>query len=299
MMFWIPVRCTLGALILALSLCSLTLFAQDEDPVYSGPQVGESVNSFDVQPLFPHGESATQPLQWSGENRLDTVVIVHKITRPGFGLLRTITRYVETLNEAARLRVVFLSADVQATQRWAQGARNALLDSAEYWVSVDGVEGPGSLGLNRHVELTVLIVEKTQVVANFALIQPSDSVDAPKVVEAIAKALGRTPPDVREIETWRGPAMARNARAPARPAAAGDEVDLRRLVGPVIQLDASDEAVEAAGLRVEAEAEKNQAFRDRLGQACQDIMKSGSIEKYGTPRAQQFLREWAEKYGGR
>ncbi|HMP80292.1 MAG TPA: hypothetical protein PKD54_12635, partial [Pirellulaceae bacterium] len=285
---WNGVWCALALIVVGTDMAC----GQDDDPVFSGPQIGEAMPAFDVKPLFRDADQTTTSLALGEKEGLHVALFVTEVTRPGFAVIRTISNYAGALGDRVHVQVVFLTSDIVAKQQWAQGARQILPKSAAYYVSPDGAEGPGTLGLNRHVELTVLLIRESKVVANFALVQPGDAVDSPIIIEAIAQALGMTPPDAHAIAAFREASHPAGSRMMRESAA--EQVDLRPLLGPVIQLSATDTSVEEAAQRVIEEAEKNEPFRRRLGEACKRIVESGKLESYGTPRAQAFLKEWAE-----
>ena len=63
--------------------------------------------------------------------------------------------------------------DKAKAEEYLTRARQSLNFIAPVGISVDGGEGPGAYGLNRNVELTILIANQNQVTANFAIVQPS------------------------------------------------------------------------------------------------------------------------------
>ena len=44
---------------------------------------------------------------------------------------------------------------------------------------------------------------------------------------------------------------------------------------------------------------KSEAARKELGRIGRTIVDSGKLKDYGTPPAQELLKKWAEKYGGK
>ena len=48
--------------------------------------------------------------------------------------------------------------------------------------------------------VTVLVAKDDKVTANFALVQPSVAVDAPKIIEAIVGAVGGKAPTAEELQ---------------------------------------------------------------------------------------------------
>ena len=101
--------------------------------------------------------------------------------------------------------VVFLTDDRTETEAWMKRARHALPKGIKPLVSVDGIEGPGAYGLDRNATVTILVSKAGTVTDNFALVQPSINVDAPKVGHAIVKATGGTEaPTLDEMGLSRG-----------------------------------------------------------------------------------------------
>jgi hypothetical protein len=137
------------------------------------------------------------------------------------------------------------------------------------------------------VALTILVGKAGKVSANFALVQPSIQADGPKVGKALHAALG-------EDKTPTLAEMGAPGAKPARGEAAA--VDLRALLAPVIKLGASEEDVTRAAEVVEAAAKKDAAARTAVGQATKRIVDSGNLKNYGTPKAQEYLKKWAEEF---
>jgi len=55
------------------------------------------------------------------------------------------------------------------------------------------------------VTVTVLVAKDDKVTANFALVQPSVAVDAPKIIEAIVAAVGGKPLTAEELQKLTAP----------------------------------------------------------------------------------------------
>jgi hypothetical protein len=49
---------------------------------------------------------------------------------------------------------------------------------------------------------------------------------------------------------------------------------------------------------VEKAAEADAATRTELGRIARTIVQAGVLEKYGTAKAQEYLKKWASQYGG-
>jgi hypothetical protein len=207
------------------------------------------------------------------------LVFVHKVTRPGLGVARLIAKFTATRKEhKLQAATIFLTDDATETENWMRRAESALPPEGAIGISPDGIEGPGAYGLNRNVELTVLVANDHLVTANFALVQPSVNADVPKIMKAIAEVTG-------------------GGEVPSVESLTDNEVDLRSLLSPLIQKDATEEDVQKAAERVEQKMAENERVRRRVGEACKSIVRSGNLENYGTPAAQQYIKTWAEKYG--
>ena len=202
-----------------------------DEPVFSGPQVGEAVEPFKIRQAL--GDAAGEELDVvaKAEGKPLLLIFVNEITRPSVGLTRIIADYAATrAGDGLHSAVVLLTADATATETWIKNARHALPPKTAIGISIDGAEGPGAYGLNREVSLTVLVAKDNKVTANFALVQPSVQADGPKILKALVDVLGGG--EVPKIEDLAGGAAMRREGRPA--AIAADE--LRALLRPVIQL---------------------------------------------------------------
>ena len=144
-------------------------------------------------------------------------------------------------------------------------------------ISVDGAEGPGAYGLNRHVALTVLVGQGGKVSANFALVQPSVQADAPKILAKVAELIGEKPPSAEELQSL---SQASGQMQAARPSSTDPR--LAELLRSVIRKDATPEQVERAAEAVEAFVSKDDRARVQLRQITRRIVDSGRLANYGT-----------------
>jgi hypothetical protein len=135
--------------------------------------------------------------------------------------------------------------------------------------------------------LTVLVAKADKVTANFALVQPSVQADAPKILAEVVKLIGGQVPSLNDL----------GASPPATATPEGDP-KLRELLRPVIRRNAEPAEVERAASSVESYVAEHDAARAQLGQITRQIIDAGVLENYGTPKAQEFLRAWAKKFGG-
>ena len=260
-----------------------------EETVYSGPQVGEKLPSLTARGVW--GEEANKDFDFIADANGKPVVLLffHKRTRPAFGLMNTIMRFVESkTQDKLRGAVVFLTDDPIAEEQWLNNVRRHLAKGVSYGISKDGLDGPGAYGLNRDVTVTVLVGKDGVTTANYALVQPSMQADGPKILKSIVDVVGGEVPKLADLQ----PAMQRRRMNRARP---GDP-KLATLLRPVINKQATPEAVVAAAKAVDEYVSQNQKAAQELGRIANRIVRSGRLATYGTEPAQQQIKEWSEKY---
>jgi hypothetical protein len=232
---------------LALCLTAPLAPAQQDEKVFSGPQPGEKLTPFKVLGVFGPQAGKEFELAPPAKDGPAVIVFVHEMTRPANQCLRLVDLYADRLaRDGLHTHIVWLSADKTAAEMAITRIQGSVKYRSPIGISLDGAEGPGNYGLNRKVTLTVLVAKGNKVVANFAIVQPNET-DAPKVLAAIAKVMGKQPPTVEEL----GGAKGRPDQPPKRPADMADVVkaiegltgEVRRLQGQVAALTAAlDEA---------------------------------------------------------
>lgn len=259
-----------------------------EEPLFSGPQVGEKTVPFEIRGLFENAGQTLDPVA-RAKGKPTVLVFVHEVTRPSIGLARAILTYAHSrANDGLHCCMVLLTSDATETENWAKRAQHAFPAKVPVGVSLHGIEGPGAYGLNRNVTLTVIVAKQDQITANFALVQPSIQVDAPRIAKAIVETMG----------SGKVPTLAEMGVRDYRPAAAGggNTDALRPLLAPVIAKSASEDEVKAAATKVEQFAQENPAGRKQIGDIARRIIAAGRLEMYGTPAAQAFLKKWAKEF---
>jgi len=261
--------------------------AEPTPELFSGPQKDEPLPELSALPLL--GDSAEPVVVVPSEKEaLQLIVFMHQRTRPGFALLRGLATYSKQLGDKIDSSVVFLTDEVGETKQWSVNARQAIPEGARMLVSNDGIEGPGTWGLNRNVTMTVVLGQAGKTVGNFALVQPSAADDLKQISIAIANELKIDPPSQRQLSNWLGQRQMQAGNQPT--------VDIRPLLAPVIQKTATPEKVEAAAQKVIARAEKDAAFKVAVGDACRRIVSGGVLQNYGTAPAQAYLQTWADTF---
>lgn len=295
-------RATLVSVVLMLSPMSLLLSA--DDPVFSGPQVGEKLVPFEARVVF--GEAAGSKVQVEvfpkeKDNKVDAnvlIVFVHKVTRPSIALTRLVLNYAATsAKEGLQSKLIFLSKDPTDTEALLRRARHALPPTVDPLISVDGQDGPGAYGLNRDMILTVLVAKNGTVTANFPLIQPSVQADAPKIGHAIVKVLGgNDAPSLKEMGFQGARMQPRMANKDNQPRTTPEQDAIyRSKIAPVIRA-ATKEDVVAAANHVEQFAAENDWFRQRVHNASNLIVNGGKLSNYGNETAQEYLKKWAKEF---
>lgn len=258
--------------------------ATAEDPIFSGPQPGEKLPGLTVKGV--HGEHAGEEFDPVGlaAGKPVLIIFVHALTRPAFGLTNAMMKYAaQRKKDGLSAAVVWLTSDATETEKWLKQVEKNMPEGVEIGYSPDGIEGPGAYGLNRNVTMTVLVGRDNKATGNFALVQPGLEVDGPKILKAIVEAVGSG--EVPDIATLAGPRY----RAMERP-------NLRPLLRPVINKQASKEEVDAAAKRVDEFVENNPAAAKELGRITNTVVNSEKFPDYGTPAAREYLKAWAKKY---
>lgn len=259
--------------------------AADSKPVFSGPQIGEPLPPLTVQGVFDDQQGKKIDLLAAAQDQPVLLVFVHQLTRPTAGLSRVLMNFADQRKDKVYGAVVFLTDDLTAMQARLARARRAFGGKRPITISPDGLEGPGAYGLNRKVSMTVVFADKGTVLGNHAIIDPSVQADTKKVLGNVVKTIGGTVPTLAQL---------------GAPQYVGQNTDqpfnLRPLLTPIINKQATPEEVEAAAKRAEAVFAKNPAARIRIGQVSRRIITGGVLENYGTPAAQAYLKKWATAY---
>jgi len=280
-------RATTAAVLSVMLTACCTIAAAADDPFFSGPQPGEKLAALKMQVLLGQGAGKEADPVTAAGGKPVVIVFVHQITRPSIGTMRMVMNYANSRRkEGLCAAVVLLTADVTETTNFVKRASHAMPKNIQLGVSAAGIEGPGAYGLNRKATITAVVGKQGKVTANFALIDPSQQADAPKIATAIAAALGdKKPVTLAQLGV-------------RRPAANGRMQDpqLETQLRTVIQKNATAEQVNTAAAKLEAYCDKNPAAARRVGEITRQIIAAGRLEKYGTPAAQKHLKHWAKKY---
>ena len=261
-----------------------------DPPVFSGPQVGEKLPSFVAHHALRDSAGEEFDFVKSADGKPVLLIFFHELTRPGFGLSNAVARYAVEREAEIQTCVIFLSDDPVETRQWAKNVTKHLPDGVTYGTSPDGKEGPGAMGLNRNVKLTVLVGKENKVTFNAALGQPQLQFDGPEILQAINDVTGGG--EAPAIETLAGNRMGTKARGMDQ-AKGGELISLFRAV---VRKGASDGEIRLAAEKVDAFVAENDRAQGELGNVVRILVQSGMIE-HASERAQVVLRDWMSKYG--
>ncbi|MFO0906242.1 MAG: hypothetical protein U0939_24760 [Pirellulales bacterium] len=260
-----------------------------DDPVFSGPQVGEKLPPFRVRGVFDDDAGMELDFVKRADGKPLVLIFVHDVNRQSISMTRVLSQYTHSrAAEGLATGIVWLDDDATAAETMLNRIKHALTPQAPVGISLDGVEGPGSYGLNRKVMLTILVAKDNRVAANFALIQPSLQVDLPKILAAVVAVAGGKAPSLDELPEMRG-----RMESPAKGAA--EPPNLRPLLAPLIKRGASDDEVAAAARAIDQRIADDPAARRELGRIVHTIIDAGKLANYGTPKAQEHLRRWSQE----
>jgi hypothetical protein len=281
-------QCGLSAIL----LLSCAGYARSEEPLFSGPQPGEVLPSLKATLAYGEKRRKTVDLIKQAAGKPTLLVIVNGSNRPAARLSRVLMNFAEMRGEKLFAAVVYLDKDMTS-------ALEGLKRAASWWkvgppvgVSVDGAEGPGSYGLNRNVNVTVLIAEKGRVKSNFALVQPSER-DAAKILkDVVGLAGGRVPTEAEvmflSVPTYK-PDNVRWRSAPS-------DVTLRRLLCDALASkdeDAAREAATAVEKYVGSDGDKGAS----LGNAAAALLeRKGRVAIPRDLPIVSHLRRWRKRY---
>ena len=102
------------------SLVVTTVFLRSsfaDDPVFSGPQVGEKLTSFEARGVFGDLDGKKFDLIKRAGGKPVALIFVHERTRPAFGLTNLAMKFAATRAKAGlQSGVIFLTEDPTSTE---------------------------------------------------------------------------------------------------------------------------------------------------------------------------------------
>jgi hypothetical protein len=272
------------------------LYGQND--IFSGPQVGEKLSPFKVRGVFDKDAGVEMDFVSAAKGKPIVLIFVHEVDRPSLGFTRTLTQYTHgRAKDGLTTGVVWLNDDLTEGENALKRVRHALTAGVPTGISIDGREGPGSYGLHRKVSLTILVGNQDRVTGNFALVQPSLQSDLPKVLESVVALMGGPMPKLEELV--KPNEAARKADRMESASTRETPPNLRPYLAPLIRLDAPPESVDKAAIAILEVIEKDGSAKTELVRIATTIVNSGRLESYGTPRAREWLAQWAKDTGKR
>ena len=206
-------------------------------------------------------------------------------------------RFAGTINEKSESKlnaiVVYLGDDKNILNENARRYGQYVSGKPTIGISMDGRDGPGSYGLNRNISMTIIVANDGKVLYNFPFPQGMLTPD-PHVLGAISEVLQAKPEVMKE---WLIASYGDRARNAANDRAKTGGVDVRSLLAPVLNKEATDDEIDAAAKRVDLVLEKNKEAATHIGGIAKRIIDAGKLENYGTERSQYHLFKWARLYG--
>ncbi len=282
-------------MLIALLSCLLV-----QDKIYSGPQKGEKTPEFKV--LDATGASKGKEINpiTAAAGAPSVYVFIHEVTRPAMQVVRRIDD-AAAVRPALKTLFVILTDDMNSEERRTPIMQGSLKLKNPIAITLDGREGPGGWGLNKQVTLTVVIARDNAVVANFAIVSPTDT-DAPAIVKeiealvpadktaelearvaALEREIAALKAQIQKMQQGQNPREGRPKPAGAAP----KDPTLNGLMRRIINKESSEADIDAAFKQID----EHIAGKDDLKKEAIDGYLLLIDLKYGTEYAQKKLKE--------
>lgn len=279
-----------GFMVIAFAAPSISRGVEDST-VFSGPQIGEKLPALNGAIVYGREAGKSVDFIELAAGRPTLLVIVNGTNRPAANLTRCLMNFAEMHATSLFAGVIYLDGDQSAAEQYLRQATSWWGVGPPVAISIDGAEGPGSYGLNRNVNLTVLVANKGRVTGNFPLIQPS-AVDAPKILKEVVALVGGRVPTIAEIDFLSMP-TSKPASAPW-PVAPSD-VKLRALICTALATEDKARA-ESAASALEEYVRDDKQRQAILGNTASALVDGrGKADVLDIPIA-EHLRIWRDKY---
>ena len=270
----------------------LGLASQTIAEEFSGPQPGEALPA--LKATLAYGLTSGQTVDFidraSGKPTL--LVIVNGSNRPAARLTRILMNFAAIHSKKLFAGVIYLHGDRTAALEDLRRAVSWWQVAAPVGVSIDGVEGPGSYGLNRNVNLTVLVANKGRVIGNYALVQPSET-DAPRIIKQVVSLVGGNIPTPAEVVFLSAPtAKPPNARWHTAPS----DPELRKLICSALATT-DPKQTRLAAAAVEQYVADNEARQASLGRAAGLLLERKALVTVRDLPIRPQLVTWRKQFG--
>ena len=265
----------------AVALVALPSVAAQEttadERVFSGPLPGEKLPPLKARIVIGQNQGKEVDLVSAADGKPMFLIFMNAFGELVNESMRVMTLYAERQAERDLVTaVVWLTSDPAELEARLKRARPHMPRKTPVGISLAGPEGPGAYGLNRHVQMTILLAKDNVVTANFALVQPSIQADSVAVLSELTKVIGGRPPTLAEVINPRN----------------------RQIVATRIELMLDDSASDArvrqlAGL-LERFVRSRPDAKIKLGQMSKEIVERGTYDD--RTLAIVYLRRWAREY---
>jgi len=205
--------------------------AARDQTLFSGPQPGEPLPGFEALQVTKagQGESFDPVARAKGRPML---VILQDETPAGIRGMMAFSRVLSGINRQSEQPIdaysILLGDDTTALTTFARRFVHLLPDDVTLGISPDGRDGPGKLGINRNIPVTLLIAKDGTVTHNFAFPGPMTYPD-PHVLGAIAEVLETDYDTVRQwLDGFNVRGMAMRGRKPKGNRAEGNRAERQR-----------------------------------------------------------------------
>ena len=279
----------LPCLALAIFAASLPLYSQEtsqqdrpsdkrkDKEIFSGPQPGEKVPPLKVRVVIGDNAGEDVDIVSDAKGKPIFLIFMNEWNEQVAELMRVITLYAEQRGKPELVKaVVWLTSDPSDLETRLKRARPHMPKTTPVGVSLAGSEGPGAYGLNRHVQMTILITNNDVVTSNFALVQPSVNGDSVAVLRGLVKVIGGEPPTLAEI------------LSPRHQQIVATRIEL------MVDKSASDDNVQRLAKMLERFVGSRRDAKLKLGQVSSEIVRTGRFDD--RTKAIDYLRKWAKEY---
>ena len=243
-----------------------------QEPVFSGPQLGEKVKPFKVLRVSSDETKEIEVVKEGDGDRVTLICFVHRLSNDdrilfGLGL---VDYYVKRYKDLTSHFVLLSDDRAKMTKMLRSWSGGSLFTKSAVTLSVDGAGGPGYYGLNRNVAMTVVVAKGNKVVSNLVFSAPNNR-DLQKIMAAVAKAHSKPAPTLAKVQ--------QELRAERK-----KEMEKRMKASPVFKLAPNEQLgsimfgmVNARGNRIQS---ANRRTKQLLEWAGDDKERRATLKKY-------------------
>lgn len=249
----------------------------DVKNIFSGPQPGEKLPPLKARIVIGDKAGEEVDIVSDAHGKPTFLVFMNEWNEEVAELMRVITLFAEQRGKPHLVAaVVWLTSDPSELGAKLERSRPHMPRNTPVAVSLDGPEGPGAYGLNRHVQMTILVADRDVVASNFALVQPSVNGDTVEVLGALVKVIGGTPPTLPEVLSAR------------------EQQIVATRIELMVDKSASDERVQQLAGALESFVQSRPDAKRTLGRLSSEIVESGQFNDRA--KAVGYFHKWTKEY---